>query len=396
MICILLIAFLPRAAPARSGTTKPPDRTPVVVGAFGALTGSESSFGTAQQRGIEVAVDEINRCGGSIDGRTLQFVFEDDKGTAEGAALAVSKLVKEHHVVAVVGEISSSRSLAAAPICQRAGVPMISPGSTHEKLTKVGDYIFRACFVDRVQGEAMASFAATGLKARRIAILKDRMSDYSATATSGFISAFEALGGSVAVVEYRQGDADFGGQIRKIKGLKVDAIFVPGYYAEVALIARQARANRLEIPILAGDGSATPSFIEIGGTALRNTYVADHFAADGPWPAAHAFAVAYKERFGVEPGAVAALSYDATKLLADALWRAQSTAGDRLRDAIAGTKHFESVTGPMSFDGDRNATRAVVIMKLEFVKGKYRFAFAATVPSLAKGATSAGFDESPL
>ncbi len=268
---------------------------------------------------------------------------------------------------------------------------MISPGSTHEKLTQVGDYIFRACFVDRVQGEVMASFAVTGLKAKRIAILKDRMSDYSVTATSSFIPAFEALGGSVAaVIDYSQGDADFGVQIRKIKGLRVDAIFVPGYYGEVALIARQARANRLEIPILAGDGSATPSFLEVGGTALRNTYVADHFAADGPWPAAHAFAVANKERFGVEPDAVAALSYDATKLLADALWRAQSTAGDKLRDAIAVTKHFESVTGPMSFDGDRNATRAVVIMKLELVKGKYRFAFAATVPSLAKGATSAG------
>jgi len=146
----------------------------LVVGEFGSLTGNDATFGISTQRGVEVAMDELTaKKEGKIGGLKVRVVVEDDRGMAEEAATVVQKLINQDRVVAVLGEVASSRSLAGGPICQQAGVPMISPSSTNPEVTKKGDYIFRMCFLDDFQGWVMANFVAEDLKLKKVAVLKD-------------------------------------------------------------------------------------------------------------------------------------------------------------------------------------------------------------------------------
>jgi branched-chain amino acid transport system substrate-binding protein len=221
--------------------------------------------------GFELAVEQVNAKGGVL-GKKIELLFEDDGSKAEEASTVVTKLVKQDGVVAVLGEVASSNSLAAAPVCQQSKIPMISPASTNEKVTQVGDYIFRVCFIDPFQGEVMAKFAANTIKAKKVAIMKDTKSDYSVGLTDTFTKSFTALGGSVAgVVEYSQGDSDFRGQLTSIKDMGVDAIFIPGYYQEAGIIVRQARESGITVPVLGGDGWDSDPLFQLGGVSRTAT-----------------------------------------------------------------------------------------------------------------------------
>src|SRR5438067_4546297 len=227
----------------------------IVVGMYGSLTGDGASFGQSSREGSELAVDEINKGAGLLGGRKIKLLVEDDQSKPEEASNAVTKLVTQDKVVAVLGEVASRRSLAAAPVCQKYMIPMISPSSTNERVTEVGDYIFRVCFIDPFQGEVLAKFAYNDLKARKVAILKDIQQDYSVGLTDSIAKHFTALGGHVLdPVSYSTGDADFKAILTQIRSQQPDAVFVTGYYPEAAIIARQARELGMKMPILGGDG----------------------------------------------------------------------------------------------------------------------------------------------
>src|ERR1700712_1563845 len=212
----------------------------IKVGEFAALTGGSASFGQSSHKGTALAFDELNAAGGVL-GKKFKLITEDDQSVAGQPATIVRKLISQDKVVAVLGEVASSKSLEAAPICQQNKVPMISPASTNPKVTEVGDYIFRVCFIDPFQGTVMAKFAAENLKAKKVAILRDVKSDYSVGLADYFIKKFRSLGGEiVSDASYQSGEIDFKAQLTQIRGTKPDAIFVPGYYTEVGLIARQA------------------------------------------------------------------------------------------------------------------------------------------------------------
>src|SRR6058998_2931021 len=164
--------------------------TEIKVGEYGSLTGSTATFGISSKNGIELYVDNLNVQGG-IGGKKIHVLVEDDQSKPEEAATAVNKLIAQDGVVAVLGEVASSRSLAAAPICQSAGVPMISPSSTNPKVTQVGDFVFRMCFLDDFQGHSVAQFATKTLGLKKIAILKDVKSDYSLGLTEFFTNAIK-------------------------------------------------------------------------------------------------------------------------------------------------------------------------------------------------------------
>ena len=213
----------------------------IVVGEYASLTGGTATFGKSSNAGVQLAAEEINASGGLL-GKKLRVVVEDDQSKPEEARTAVLKLLKQNQAVAVLGEVASSRSLAAAPECQRAGVPMISQASTNPKVTAVGDYIFRVCFIDPFQGSTMAKFAAETLKAKTAAILRDIKNDYSVGLADFFRDEFVRHGGKILIdVSYSEGDIDFKAQLTAIRGVQPDVVFVPGYYTEVGLIARQAR-----------------------------------------------------------------------------------------------------------------------------------------------------------
>jgi branched-chain amino acid transport system substrate-binding protein len=352
----------------------------IKIGAYGAVTGGQAAFGTSSRQGFELAVEELNAKGGLLGGRKVQLVFEDDESKPEAASTVVTKLVKQDQVVAVLGEVASSNSLAAAPICQQSKVPMISPASTNEKVTQVGDYIFRICFIDPFQGEVMAKFAANTLKTKRVAIMKDTKADYSVGLTETFRSAFQGLGGTVTgVVDYSQGDTDFKAQLTTIRGQNPEAIFIPGYYQEAGIIVRQAREAGMEIPILGGDGWDSDPLFNIGGKFLKNCYYSTHYSTDNPAPAIQNFIKAFKAKYKTTPDANAALGYDSANVLFDAITRAGTTDSQKLRDAIAATKNYSGVTGTMSLNAERNAVKPAVVIECKEVGGAMGRAFKETI-----------------
>ena len=353
------------------GCSRPPnsndrDRTPIKIGFFGDLSGPTFNFGQSAKNGMLMAADEINQ-GGGINGRRIDVVIEDDHGSPEQAAELTGKLISQDHVVAIIAAGTSGNSRAAAPKAQAAHIPMISPSSTDPAVTQVGDYIFRACFVDAFQGEVMARFAAQTLGAKKAAILFDFNSPYGRGLTDFFELSFTRLGGQiVAKPSYMQGDTDFKGQLSTIQVNDPDVIYIPGYYNDVAVIAKQARAVGLKQPLLGGDGWDAPELWPLAGDALNVSYITTHYSADDPSPSIHTFVHEYKQRYGnLVPDAHAALAYDATRVLVNAIERAGSTEAVKIRNTLAETKDFPGVTGVISMDRDRNAVKPAVVLKLE-------------------------------
>ena len=305
------------AAALNTGCSSRGGKEELVLGEYGSLTGSDATFGQSTRMGVELAVAELLQTkGGKIGGLPVRVVSEDDQGKPEEAANAVQKLLNQDQVIAVIGEVASSRSLAAAPICQQAGVPMVSPSSTNPKVTEVGDFIFRMCFIDPFQGTVMAKFASTNLGLKRVAILKDIKSDYSVGLAQYFSEAFRGAGGQIVAEQaYQAGDQDFSSQLTAIKAKHPEAIFLPGYYTEVGLIARKAKELGLTAPLLGGDGWESEQLLAIGGEALNGSYYSNHFAVDNPEPRLQAFLQKFKAKFGKEPDAIAGLAYDAADVL---------------------------------------------------------------------------------
>jgi branched-chain amino acid transport system substrate-binding protein len=350
-----------------------PDHTTIEIGYFGDLTGPTFNFGQSAINGVLMAASEVNQAGG-INGRKIDIVIEDDKGSPEEAARLTAKLIDQDKVIAIIGGGTSGNSRAAAPKAQASHIPMISPSSTDPAVTQTGNYIFRACFVDTFQGEVMASFAVNTLKAKKAAILTDFNSPYSKGLTDYFKLSFGRLGGTIVSEQtYTQGDADFKGQLSTIRSAEPDVIYIPGYYGEVALIAKQARLIGLTQPLLGGDGWDAPELWQIGGDALNGAYISTHYSPDNPSPEIKQFVDSYKQRYGhALPDAHAALAYDAARLLFAAIAGTRSTDGDKLRESLAQTKNFEGVTGVISMDANRNAVKPAVVLKLEDLKFIYQ------------------------
>ena len=369
-----LIALALAALTFSCGGERNPSGQGIELGFYGALTGPQATFALSGRNGARLAIDEINRTGGVL-GKKLALLSEDDRNEPAEAASAVSKLITQNHVVALIGENASSRTLAAAPIAQSYSVPMVSPSSTNVEVTKKGDYIFRVCFIDPSQGKALALFARQNLKAGTAAILIDSKSDYSVGLAAAFENSFTAAGGRViSQIKYAEGDSDFSAQLTTLTALKPDVLFVPGYYTDAGLIARQARSLGLQSVLLGADGWDSPKLAEIGGAAVEGSYFSNHYSVDDPSPAVRKFVDTYKQAYGAEPDSIAALSYDAARLVADAIRRAGSTEGKRVRDALASTKDFPGVTGNITMDADRNPVKLPVILKV--VNGRPTFAAA--------------------
>jgi branched-chain amino acid transport system substrate-binding protein len=342
----------------------------ILVGEYGSLTGGIATFGISTRDGSQQAFDEVNAAGGVL-GKKIRLLVEDDQSKPEEVGTVVTKLINQEHVVAMLGHVASSYSLAAAPICQANKIPMITPSSTNPRVTQIGDYIFRVCFMDNFQGAVMAKFAADTLKAKRVAILVDIRNDYSVGLQGVFREQFKSRGGQiVAEQSFSQGDSDFHAQLTQIKSTNPDAIYVPGYYTEVGTIAHQAKELGLNAPLLGGDGWDSPKLWEIGGEALNGCYFSDHYSTDDPSPIVQKFVGDYRKRYKDQlPDALAALAYDAAKILADAMTRAGSVEPTKVRDAIAATKDYVGVTGRITIGADRNAVKPAVVLKVE--NGKY-------------------------
>ena len=345
----------------------------IPVGEYASLTGSEATFGLNSDNGVQLAAEEINQAGGVL-GRKIKLIVEDDQSKPGQPSAAVKKLIDSDKVVAVIGEIASSRSLEAGPICQAAKIPMVSPGSTNPTVTQTGDYVFRVCFIDPFQGTVMAKFALDTLKAKKVAILSDVTSDYSTGLSQYFTEYYKGHGGQIVIERSYSGggkDKDFRAQLTAIKSAQPDAIFVPGYYTEAGLIAKQARILGIKVPLLGGDGWDSPKLAEIAGTSLDGSYFSTHFSPADKSPKVQGFVTKYQAKFKALPDGMAPLGYDAMMILADAIKRAGTTDGDKVREALASVKNYDAVTGNITIDAQRNATKSAVVLEVAGKENKF-------------------------
>lgn len=363
---VLVLAVAPYFL-AANGCSKGASSDEIVLGHYGSMTGSEATFGKSTDNGIQLAIEEINATGG-VNGKKVRLITYDDKGDSREAGTAVTRLVTRDGVAAVLGEVASSLSLAGAPVCQENGVPMVTPSSTNPAVTEVGDMVFRVCFIDPFQGSVCAKFAREheGLKAEKAAVLYDQSAAYAVGLQEEFAKAFEQAGGKIVAKEiYTAGDQDFSAQLTTIRASEPDVIFVPGYYTDVGNIAIQARKLGITVPLLGGDGWDSAKLGQIAGDAINGCFYSNHYSHQDPDPRVQDFISKYKEKHQEVPDGLAALGYDAARIVCEAIGRANSVAGADVAAELAKTKEFAGVTGKISIDAGRNAVKPAVILEMK-------------------------------
>lgn len=345
---------------------------PVKLGACLSMTGSNAPYGQNAWKGLQLALADRP----TVLGRPVELVLVDNKSDKVEASNATNRLIQRDKVVAILGPLSSSNSLAAGPVAEAAGVPLISPWATNPMVTQDKKYVFRVCFVDPFQGQVGANYALKNLKAKTAAIMVDIAQDYCVGIAGFFERAFKEGGGQIVVkTSYSTGDQDFSAQLAAIKSKNPDLIYVPAYFAEGALIARQAREQGLKQPMLGGDASQADELIKIGGAAVEGLAFTTHFDENGVvTPSGIKFVKAYRAAHQEAPDSCSALTYDAYNVLLDSIDKTKSLAGAALVPALEQTKDFAGVTGVLSIVG-HDAVKPAVILKV--ADGK--FVFVATV-----------------
>jgi len=351
----------------------------IKIGMVYELTGNTASYGTSAANGAKLAFKEINASGGVL-GKQIQIVTADNKGEPSESANAMTKVITQDKVIAVTGFTVSSCGIAASAVAEDNKMPFVAaatvnPGVTVDQRTgKVKEYTFRACFIDSFQGTVGANFALNGLKVKKAAIMTDSASDYSKGLTKIFKDAYTAGGGQILIEEaYLQKDQDYKSILTKIKAQNPELLYIPGYYEDVGKIIKQARELGITAPILGADAWDSPTLVDLGGSqALNNTYFTNFYSVEDKNPTSNAFVEAYKKEYGQTPDSMAAMGYDAAKLLVDAIKRANSTEANKIREALAATQNFVSVSGDMKLNATHDAVRGVVIIELKDGKQVYK------------------------
>ncbi len=362
-------AFAP--SPAAAQDPKKADG-PILIGHYGSLTGSEATFGQNTSRGIRIAVKEINDAGG-IGGRKVELKEYDTQGKTQEAGSAVTRLLTSDKVSALLGEVASSLSITGGKLAQKYSVPMITPSSTNPQVTRIGNMVFRVCFLDDFQGYAMAKFAYDDLKAKKVAILFDQAQTYSKGLAEFFSKSFRELGGKISAEQaFTGGDQDFSAQLTTIRETNPDAIYVPGYYTDAGNIALQVRKLGITAPLLGGDGWDSPKLAEIGGGAIEGSFYTNHYSHQDPRGEVQEFVRKYTETYGQVPDALAALGYDSARVLFAAMKASPTLEGKDLAAAIAATKDFQGVAGTITIDKNRNARKPAVIVEMKGGVPTYR------------------------
>ncbi|WP_312203322.1 ABC transporter substrate-binding protein [Anaerospora hongkongensis] len=374
-----LLALLIGIAGLVAGCSDGAGKGDIKIGMVYELTGSTASYGTSAANGAKLAFKEVNAAGGVL-GKQLQIITADNKGEPSESANAMTKVITQDRVVAVTGFTVSSCGIAGSVVAEDNKIPFVAAATVNPKVTmdertgKVKNYTFRACFIDSFQGTVAANFAFTSLKAKNAAILIDNSSDYSKGLSAVFKEVFTAKGGQIAAEQaYLQKDQDFKSTLTAIKAQNPELIYIPGYYEDVGKIIKQARELGITVPILGGDAWDSPKLAELGGAqALNNTFFTNFYSVEDKNPVSNAFNEAYKKEYGQLPDSMAAMGYDAANLLVDAIKRANSTDSAKIREALAATKNFKSVSGDMALNENHDAVRGVVIMEMKDGKQVYK------------------------
>jgi len=372
LTCALLVSALFVAGCGQAPGTEPDleptegQESEVRIGVYEPMTGAMAAGGQMTWEGIELA----NKLHPEVLGLPVRLVLVDNRSDKVEAATAVSRLVEKDQVHAIIGSYGSALSMSGGPIAEAAGIPVVGCSPTNPLVTLGNRFYFRACFIDPFQGRVMAQFAVKDLGAKTTAIIQDVAQDYSVGLANYYREAFINLTGNptsvVAFTSYQTGDRDFTAQLAHVAESKPDVIFIPGYYADGAVLVQQARALGLDVPFLGGDAFEAPEFLEIGGASVEGVYISTHYSADAPVTAASGeFVKQYETAYNKSANAFAALGYDAYMLILDAIQRAGAVDPGKIRDALADTRGFEGVTGVITLDSNGDAVKSAIVLKVE-------------------------------
>ena len=344
---------------------------PIRIGVFQSLSGSEASFGQDAMKGIRMAEQELNARGGVL-GRRIELIVRDNQSKPGETSSLVRELISRNGVVALIGEVASGRTLEAAPIAQRSGIPLVVNSASNDRITKAGDFVFRVSYRDSQQGEVLARYARS-LGKSRAALLVDISKDNSKTIAESFKKRFTALGGRIVVEQsYNAGDKDFNAQLTVIQNSGADCLLLPGYYTDCASAMKQVQSLGLKLDTFGGDAWDSMDLVRVAGDAVHGAVFTDSFSADDPDPAVQSFVQNYKKEYqNARPMAFTANAFDSLMLLADAIRRAGSTHPRAIRDALAATSGYQGVTGKMTFDKDRDPGKSIVLLRIE--DGEFKF-----------------------
>lgn len=348
------------------------------------LTGDIPKVGESSKFAAELFKEEVNKAGGvKVGDKTykLEFIYEDNESKAESATSTALKLITQDGVLAIIGPQSSKQAIPAGEVCNGLNTPMISPWSTNPKTTEGRPYVFRACFLDPFQGPVAANFVTEEFKAKKAAVLYDIASDYPKGLAEYFKAGFEKIHGPGSVVAFETfttKDKDFSAQLTKIVNSGADVLFTPQYYDEVPLIVKQARELGWTKPIMGSDSWGSAELMQLCGDACKGYFFSTHYAAAGAKGATKEFIDKYNASYGYVPDDVAALTWDAARMLILAIQNTKGLTGsiesDRqaVRDQLAQVKDFEGITGKMTFKDAGDPVKCAVVVKISD-KGEFEF-----------------------
>jgi branched-chain amino acid transport system substrate-binding protein len=366
MVCVtLILSFTLFAFPVMA-------QGPVKLALILAKTGIAAQDDIVAIDAARLAVEEINVHGGLL-GHTIELLILDNTSTPIGAKMATEQAVKLG-VIGMIGSFRSSHSLAMVPVVQKAKIPMITPSSTNPEVTLGSDYVFRACFIDSFQGLIMAEYAYKYLNARKAVILTNANEIYSITLARFFKSNFTMKGGNVLAEEQYPGTSvDFTKILSRVKELRPDVIFIPGYSRDSGLLVNQAVKMGIVSVFLGGD-AWDAGISQYAGKAIEGAYQSNHWHSDVPFERNLHLKAAYQKKYGMKitENMRIPLTYDSVYLFADAVKRAGSLSPAKIRDALSRTRDFKGATGTITFDQNRNPVGKEACI-LKFINGSWTY-----------------------
>lgn len=354
-------------SPKASDSGGSDDAKTIKIGGNFELSGAVAAYGEAENEGVKLAVEEINKDGG-IDGKKIEYVSKDNKSDNNEAASVAANLTTKDEVVAIVGPATSGATKATLPNLTKAKTPAVTPAGTDDAITvqkgKVQDYIFRSCFQDSFQGIVLAKYADENLKADKAVILGDNSSDYASGLKKAFKETYK--GEIVAEENFTAGDKDFQAMLTKIKDKDFNVIYIPGYYTEAGLIIKQAREMGIEQPIIGADGFGDEKLIETAGASnVKNVYYTGHFSTKAPaTDKVEPFVAAFEKKYGKQPSSFNALAYDSVYMIKQAIEDEGKATPEAINKGLANLKDFEGVTGKITMDKEHNPVKSAVVLGL--------------------------------
>jgi branched-chain amino acid transport system substrate-binding protein len=354
------------------------------IGVNAPLTGDIPKVGEGTKYAAQMWLDDVNAAGGiQVGGKKykVELVIEDNESKAESAVKANTKLITEEDVLAIVGPQSSKQAIPAGGKANELGTPMVSPWSTNPDTTKDRPFVFRGCFLDPFQGPVVAKFIKNEFGFKKAAVLYDVASDYPKGLAEFFKAAWEELNGPGSVVAYESfttKDTDFSSQLTKINSSGAEVLFTPQYYNEVALIVQQAHQLGWNKPIVGSDSWGSAETVKLCGKDCYGLFFSTHYAAAGAKGATKAFIDRYEKEHGYVPDDVAALTWDAMRIVQTAIEGVGELTGDiekdrkAVRDSLANIKDFAGITGGMTFTQDGDPIKCAVIVRISDA-GEFEF-----------------------